>query len=184
MPPTRELLGKIALITGDARADPNVRAVAWSKLETYHQAHSELFVVEPPPIDDSPPWGGAPSFRDVAAEAPPASNPDREAFFDRRLWRHSAAGNLWRLYRGLTVTVFADLKFGGGRLKWCVSDSAQQYSRRHFTTKDEAMLACWVDCLAPRFGLAPERWMSWLSLTPTPTPITTSFKPPWPLGML
>jgi hypothetical protein len=58
--------------------------------------------------------------------------------------------------RGLTITIFLDVKFGNGNMfKMCVSDSDPTFSRRRFATKNEATLACWVDELAPRFGLTP-----------------------------
>jgi hypothetical protein len=63
-------------------------------------------------------------------------------------------GNLWRPYRGVTVTVFADVK-SGGSFKWCLADSTPAFSRRRYATAYEAMLVCWLEHLAPRFGLTP-----------------------------
>ena len=148
---TRELLTKIARIAGDERGDPATRAVAWRKLEELHKIHPELFVLEtstPPPLG-TPAEDEAPLWNDVGEGN--AGNPDRDLFLDRRFWRHSAKGNLWRPYRGLTVTIFGN----GALFKWCVSSSSPVFSRRHFGTEDEAMSACWTDCLAPRCGLTP-----------------------------
>jgi hypothetical protein len=145
---------KIARLAGDERGDPQTRAVAYAKLEPFYKTNPELFAVERAP---STPWrvvDGDPS----PWMEPPVVNHDDEAeedFCDVRNWRHSAKGNLWRPYRGLTITIFADVKFGGGLLKWCVSDSSPRFSRQHFGAVDEAIFACWAEYLAPRFGLAP-----------------------------
>jgi hypothetical protein len=149
MPPTRDLLLKIARLAGDERGDPATRAVAMAKLEEIHATYPELFVLE-----KARPT--APAFEDegdIFRAPPPSGNPERDAFLDPRFWRQSAKGNTWRKYRGVTITIFIDARRGG--FKWCVSDSDPLYSHRRFAAEDEAMLACWVDHVAPRFGLAP-----------------------------
>jgi hypothetical protein len=90
---TKERFVKIAAIAGDMRGDPATRAMARAMLEEIHATNPELFVVEKvPSIDDSPPWDddedaglwdiGDPGLRGLA------TNPERDAFLDPRLWRH------------------------------------------------------------------------------------------------
>jgi hypothetical protein len=145
---TKELLLKIARLAGDERGDPATRAVAMAKLEVYHLSHPELFVLDPAPSTEAPDdveWG------DVEPDKP---NADREEFLRPSAWRSSAKGNPWRLYRKLSITIFPD-QYGDGLFKWCCSDSHPVFSRDRFATVRDAQIDCWLEHVAPRFGLDP-----------------------------
>jgi hypothetical protein len=55
----------------------------------------------------------------------------------------------------LSITIFPDVKFGGGLFKWCVSDSTPVFSRDRFASVFDAQVDCWLEHIAPRFGLDP-----------------------------
>jgi hypothetical protein len=126
---------KIARLTGDERGDPQTRAVAYAKLESFHKTHPELFALE-----DVPPWIETPealAFHDVEPDGARKDVP-RSAALAR-----SVKGNHWRKYRGLTVTIFPS-KFGAGFV-WCVSDSVPKFSRERYATVEDAMFGAWEE---------------------------------------
>jgi hypothetical protein len=62
-----------------------------------------------------------------------------EEFEEPAAWRRSKRGNLWRLWGGLTVTVF---ERDDGYWGWCIADDeGQRYSRTGFEEAAHAMTA-------------------------------------------
>jgi hypothetical protein len=143
---TRETLAKITALADDARGSPAVRAVARRKLEAYQRSHPDLFTANKPA--SSTPWPQGPAEHWTDDLEDDASVEERCEFFDPGEWRISMKGNWWRVFRGVTVTLFSD---HGGGFKWCVAgkvSEGQRYSRRRFASTNEAMADVWEEAFA------------------------------------
>jgi hypothetical protein len=71
---------------------------------------------------------------------------ERERFADLRCWQRTRKGNLWRLYEGVTLTIF---ERSDGWYGWCCADGdGPEFSPHGFESEAEA-----IDDLADALGI-------------------------------